>query len=1175
NNFLIKPCPEGQFLYFYNKEGVVSFNCLEISDKDTQSFEKEQLDNKNKFDSEYKGFEEAALKNNGIILDLFANIEKVICDNPEYCGSSTEYNDFVNEKNKEFGDLLNSKDTTPEKIITFQKDFLSELKNKIPGLLVLYGKEANDIRKNIRELDNLIEEQQKLLKDETLDENGRFIIQQQIEQYKKENKDNEEELIYFQSRIDIIEKSLNPNIDAALKIGSISTPEMIAQDFIISELKKDTISPDYFAFLYCKLFSISEDNPDILNLFEFFNSTGKDIKIEGLTSKITNNKYYFTNESDAVINSKLLENEDIKKAILKNLKVFLSKNQKEQYMYTGKPETGFYIKDKEGKRIKVEDGFDIVKGPFSETMPHDKGIEETEKDLAAIKEKEAELAAKIIETEQKRKELEAKLGVGGQAIIEAREKLEAKKQEIQNKLAKIREADNAYYERYKAHFEQQKKKENEAKEEMDNKRKEYNEATEAYNELIKGYDKSYYDEKIEPYLKEKNINEAELDKIDKWLKKYSIAVYNKAKIDYDAKRTEASAKLNALRIQNAHLETNLIYNKGDVNSLANDFDTWVKNLEEINALDSFLMKSEENQKIDIQLLAGKYYSGNVNVEGLELPEGYTNAKGTLVTYTNVKDVKDNFHKLFEIKVYEPANTTWQIFIATVKTWGQRFKRFIGYGESNEDKQRKADELKNKEKTAYELYEKFKEDYNKIWIYNQQIGRALYNYVEPQVDPSKRAWYNIPNIGYNDFLIYNKINNELANVDTYADQMPIVYKDIQFSTGMNDLRGEYKNLQKELQDIQTNIKEMESNLNAEQKKILGEIDKLLKDIKIQQNVIENKKQQLEKDIEARKKRYEQLLKDVEKSDKEQLAEFNHKFGYSIKIDGKGQISLQKTSNSFKSNSVEEKLLNSFKQKEETKGILSSIKSWFKKQTPEKNLGKDSNGNPLPLNSNTEIVDDKVKDGFPPIIVADDIKEIMGLENVDVNIYAERYLGGWLTGSEKNLDEFSKRKIKQYIGTHYEKVGEFYIMKAQLKFWGGAFEGFEENGFVKALQDAMNQKKGNAEKILDYKDYTVTESGLGPDKTTIEPTQENIDNVFGVSFNYFDNLKIRGVDESHIKEQGSINAIRDNKNAEGKMVDGAILKILPLNIYGPNITNYDFDFINNTFELFFPGRIELTR
>jgi len=150
-----------------------------------------------------------------------------------------------------------------------------------------------------------------------------------------------------------------------------------------------------------------------------------------------------------------------------------------------------------------------------------------------------------------------------------------------------------------------------------------------------------------------------------------------------------------------------------------------------------------------------------------------------------------------------------------------------------------------------------------------------------------------------------------------------------------------------------------------------------------------------------------------------------------------------------------------------------------------------------------------------------------------------------------------------------------MNTQLKFWGGAFEGFTPEDFGKALGDAMKQKKGNAENFLNYKDYTVTESGLGPDKTTIAPKQENIDNVFGVSFNYFDSLKIRGVDESHMEKQGSINAIRGNKNAEGKMVDGAILKILPLNIYGPNITNYDFDFINNTFELFFPGRIELTR
>ena len=62
------------------------------------------------------------------------------------------------------------------------------------------------------------------------------------------------------------------------------------REFIISELNKDDIKPDYFAYLYCKFFSLSEDNPDILNLFEFFNSNDKkitdsvreDIEIMGL-----------------------------------------------------------------------------------------------------------------------------------------------------------------------------------------------------------------------------------------------------------------------------------------------------------------------------------------------------------------------------------------------------------------------------------------------------------------------------------------------------------------------------------------------------------------------------------------------------------------------------------------------------------------------------------------------------------------------------------------------------------------------------------------------------------------------------------------------------------------------------------------------------------------------------
>ena len=43
----------------------------------------------------------------------------------------------------------------------------------------------------------------------------------------------------------------------------------------------------------------------------------------------------------------------------------------------------------------------------------------------------------------------------------------------------------------------------------------------------------------------------------------------------------------------------------------------------------------------------------------------------------------------------------------------------------------------------------------------------------------------------------------------------------------------------------------------------------------------------------------------------------------------------------------------------------------------------------------------------------------------------------------------------------------------------------------------------------------------------------------------------------------------------MVDGKLLDIIPLNIYQSDLNNYNIDFDNDDFEVFFPGRIELTR
>jgi hypothetical protein len=98
---------------------------------------------------------------------------------------------------------------------------------------------------------------------------------------------------------------------------------MITHDFIIKELKT-TVDPKYFAFLYCKLFSISQDNVDILTLYEFFSSDKRDLA--QLKSKITDNIYYIPDSED--INNKFLQvGGEYRDAILKNLKAFISKNQ--------------------------------------------------------------------------------------------------------------------------------------------------------------------------------------------------------------------------------------------------------------------------------------------------------------------------------------------------------------------------------------------------------------------------------------------------------------------------------------------------------------------------------------------------------------------------------------------------------------------------------------------------------------------------------------------------------------------------------------------------------------------------------------------------------------------------------------------------------------------------------
>jgi hypothetical protein len=1175
-NYLIKPCSEGQILYFFNKDGVVSFNCLDFNDTDTKKFETQLQINDDLFKKDYEKYAKTALNDNIKVLDVFINSKKVICDNAEYCsGISTDYSDFFTQNNKKFEELLTEETPNNGAMEEFQKTFFKELGGELEKLLSLYSNKEKIILESIRDEDAKLQRLNNELKDPSLDENTRIIKQLEIDAVNNERDNLTNKLDYFRfliKRITDSDTGLLKNVKEVKAIGSISTPEVITQEFIISELNKDDIKPDYFAYLYCKFFSLSEDNPDILNLFEFFKSNDKNIT--DLESKMTNNKYYFNPELYNNINTKLLENSEIKNAILENLKIFLSKNQKEQYLYTGNKATGYYIKDEEGKRTEISngittpgEGFQIVKDNFKKIKPHDLGIEETEADLAQIQALKDKLVKRREREINKSKELDAKAEESTKTLLIKMEAREAKKLSIKAKLKEINDEDEKYYEKYKEYYQKQKYAEEEEKKAVDKKQAEYDTKLEQFNILVKSQNKNFYENQIEPYLKKVKQNKEDFDKLDKELNAYMSALQQKAETDYNKMREKAGNEAYELAGNISEYEKNMMNEGITDNEYDKLFEQWESALKQINKYDNFLMKSYENQKFDIEMLKSQYYNDNVPIEGFGSSDNIINKK---------KMYKDLLSETAAIPVY--VKTLWEKFSAFLSTGINSILRWIKLGGVNEDDQKKYDKAQKDVNYAFAQLEEEKKKYSQIKDSVLNLEKILNNYIEPLLHEEKRGIIDYFVIKEDAFLsqawiLQSNNNNEKIEFDV-----------LNHAGKMNSLRAELDGLKNNLKEMDNEIAEDEAKISDEQRDIIKEKQKLIDDINNRVIKIEEREKQLQADIIKRKKAYEKLLIDQENTDKLQLADFNHKFGYSIKIDdNNGQISLQKTFNSF-ATSNEEELLGLFKSRD---SASSSFKYAYGKAgilfttipTEKKNLGKDSNGKEFPLNDNKKLLDDKVKDGFPPIIFGKDVQDIMALEDGDdVNIFEQKRFYGFIS-TPKNLEVLSKKKIKKYINEHYEKIGEgdstTYVMKTQIKMWEGTFINFSFEEFKKAFAIAMREKQENVGK---FKDYKWTPKYRNTALADITPTPEQIDNVFGVRFDYFDNLKIRGVDESH-PEQQSINAIKGNRIKEGKdtdqMVDGVLLPILPLNIYQSSLNNYVFDYENDNFEMFIPGKIELIR
>jgi hypothetical protein len=376
---------------------------------------------------------------------------------------------------------------------------------------------------------------------------------------------------------------------------------------------------------------------------------------------------------------------------------------------------------------------------------------------------------KRIEREKiKSAELDAKSSEAAKKLMKKYEELEVKIKEIKVQLSKIREKDEEYYKNYKKYYETQKKEEKKNEKEKDEAQTAYDEANAAFEKLIKEYDSDYYTKTIKPFLDQKNAEKDEYEKLDKFFKDYMSELKKVAEIDYDKKRLDIQTELNELLEKNKGIEENMLQEDITDNEYDKLFKQWTENLQKISEYDSFLMKSIDDQKFDINILTFKYYNQHKTI-----PKS---------VYSNSNEIKQKYARRSELfnKIYslpEYIKTTWQIIKATIKTGWNKFTRFMGFGESEEDKQKKYEEYKKKVEFEFNKLDGKIKNLNKIRDYNRIISSALTGYIEPTLYDDKRSYFNI--FGYDDFLDYDKMSNSHFTGKKYPD--------VKFTKEMDELR----------------------------------------------------------------------------------------------------------------------------------------------------------------------------------------------------------------------------------------------------------------------------------------------------------------------------------------------------------------------------------------------------
>jgi len=881
-----------------------------------------------------------------------------------------------------------------------------------------------------------------------------------------------------------------------------------------------TENEEEFAFYYIKYFlqnkyknTVGINENDLL--FNLYALVEKSKTSEDLTTTINGNKidFFVQDVNYAAINDKILSS-GFKNKIVKNMQ-YLLLNKNTDYNFTTSVlndkttlKNDLSVRVSGTENLNVQNGYDIFK-MFNHSAAYNKGIEENEKDLKTIDDKITANKNEFDEEEKQLGKINVKISEN-KASTAVKDLLdESYKQKNVLKKSKIELEKKS--DLVKDLLVKSETNINEVKNYLDK----------IGNDLDSQRKKLWYqwrDRDILLYTQNDKKIEKNIDKdpdviaYTKQLNKVSDEIRD-LEFDLKAEKDESSKYVRSLRkvTPNPSAWTNEEKKKYETLELN------IKNMNTqlTNKKSEYASKERERRSI---------------ANGIKIKEGHTD--NPYIYWERVgRRTANYFESTMDNKLGDPRQEKTISDIKKIEAAQKEvkdYKKMLNLSSFSSC----FDVLKTN--TAYVLWSAYPDVFESDLIKTIQNDGCLshilfeidkdYNTITDELNGNKKVnkWSIFPNLEDKYFdNIVSKLKNARDNIrETYNEFYDEKFDGTPISNNLLQKANEYKSQIELTNKSVINYENAKNSLATDLKNLFNDIDTINKNRIIREDAIQKLERQFISDKKTRATQYKQLQKEINDLDKMEVKELKTA-GYALKMTRESdmKIALFPSVEYDVDNVYIEKLADNVIPKEFSKNKLDNYSS------------------------------DKISEGLIPPILYDvpskwTVKTPVIKNNAEFNSVVDY----------KTV--LSNSRISNFIQENYHPITsaadkQIWVLKMQITLWESTFENFKWADFSKKLVDSFSRKDNLADQVVkdqNKQSYIATQW-----------TKDLVKKGFGIEVDYFNELKIKGIDEP------SLNTIQALKTDNGKgsitpqnNYESDLLEILPINWLQENIQNTLFHF-----------------